>query len=189
MEDSYGVLVDSFRALAACDRAWDTTAEAAVNQIKERSSAARAVTRVVVIPDLQPAEVLAAARPAMRFPNANGGDLFLLPGMLLVFKAGTDFALVSLNEVRLEYAAQRFQEEEGVPSDTQVVDETWKKVNKDGSPDRRFANNYKIPVAQYGRLRFTSAAGLNEEYMFSNAAKAEAFRMAFAAHQKNVPLG
>ncbi len=189
MEDSYGALVDSFRALAACDRCWDMTAAATVNQIKERSTATRTVTRAAVVPDLEPAEVLAPGRPAMRFPNANGGDLFLLPGMLLVFKAGADFALIGLGEVLLEYTRLQCEEEQGVPADSKVVGETWKKVNKDGRPDRRFKDNYKIPVAQYGQLRFASVAGLNEEYMFSNAAKAEAFRAAFAKHQKTVPLG
>lgn len=189
MEQSYGALVDAFRALAACDLCWDTTSEAAVNQAVERTKATRSITRTPIVPDCRPAAIIEASRPALCFPNANGGDLFILPGLLLVFNRAADFALVSLAEVRLLYSTIRFQEEEGVPSDSNVLGETWKKVNKDGSPDRRFANNFRIPIAEYGVLRFTSAAGLNEEYMFSNSAKAELFRIAFATHQATVPLG
>ena len=95
---------------------------------------------------------------------------------------------MSLNEVLLKYAPAQFIETEAVPSDTQVVGETWENVNKDGSPDRRFARNSKIPIVQYGQLLFTSVAGLNEEFQFSNAHKAGAFWAAFEAHQRTVPL-
>jgi hypothetical protein len=188
MDQSYGVLVEAFRELAACDISWDTTSEAAVDQVKERSHASRQITRTRIIPDCRPADVIAPSRPSLRFPNANGGDLYILPGLLLIFKRAEDFALINLREVRLTYNATRFQEEEGVPSDSRVTGHTWKKVNKDGSPDRRFSANDQIPIAEYGILRFISAAGLNEEYMFSNAAKVEKFRAAFAAHQAAVPL-
>jgi hypothetical protein len=165
------------------------TTAVAVDKIRERSSASVKVTRSPVQLDCKPADVLSPSRAALRLPNANGGDLFILPGLLLVVRHATDFALINLAEVRLEYAATKFLEEEGVPSDTTVVGETWKKVNKDGSPDRRFAHNYRIAIALYGTLRFSSAAGLNEEYVFSNPEKARKFREAFASHQRAVPLG
>jgi hypothetical protein len=128
-------------------------------------------------------------KPLTVHRNGAGPDLYIPPGLLLVFKLANDFALVNLNEVRLEYRQTRFQEQEVVPPDSQVLGQTWAKVNKDGSPDRRFANNYRIPIAEHGTLRFTSAAGLNEEYLFSNVLKAERFHAAFAAHQASVPLG
>lgn len=131
--------------------------------------------------------MIAPSRPALHFQNANGGDLYVLPGLLLVFGGHRDFALVRLSEVRLEHAAVSFQETERVPADARTVGETWAKVNKDGRPDRRFANNFRIPVVEYGRLRFVSAAGLNEEFMFSSNAKAEAFARAFAKHQATLP--
>ena len=59
-------------------------------------------------------------------------------------------------------------EEEPVPSDTQVVGQTCAKVKKDGSPDRRFRDNYQIPVVLYGALTFSSPSGLQEEYQFLN---------------------
>jgi len=189
MESTYGVLVDAFRALAACDRCWDNTAAVAVDQFQERSSATRSVNRVEIRPDCVPAEVIAPSRAALHFPNANGGDIFLLPGLLLVVRQTDDFALINLTEVRLDFEPTKFLEEQEVPSDTSRVGETWKKVNKDGSPDRRFSNNFRIPIVLYGTLRFSSAAGLNEEYVFSNDEKAKRFRDAFAAHKNEVPFG
>jgi hypothetical protein len=85
------------------------------------------------------------------------------------------FALVDVMEVDIETTVANFIEEETVPTDTRVLRQTWKKANKDGSPDRRFANNYQIPVVEYGRLAIRSASGLNEEYMLSKFAAVAQF--------------
>src|SRR6185437_14394300 len=53
-------------------------------------------------------------------------------------------------------------EESGVPADAQVVGHTWRFLNKDGSPDRRFNNNRRIPKCQYSQYHFLSATGINE---------------------------
>ena len=39
-----------------------------------------------------------------------------------------------------------------VPADAQIVGETWKYVNKDGSRDKRFSNNEKLPIALYADI-------------------------------------
>jgi Protein of unknown function (DUF4236) len=82
-----------------------------------------------------------------------------------------------------EATAMHERDDEAVPADTQVAGYTWAKVNKDGSPDRRFNGNYQIPLAVYGRLLFVSAGGIEEEYQFSNASAAAEFARAFTAYQ------
>jgi len=89
----------------------------------------------------------------------------------------------------LTYKPQHFIEDEFVPSDAQVVDEAWAKSNRDGSPDRRFRDNYQIPVALYGRLTFTSATGLHEEYQVSSALLAERFSKAWNKFQQSFDAG
>jgi hypothetical protein len=39
-----------------------------------------------------------------------------------------------------------------VPRDSTQVDTTWRFVNKNGGPDRRFNNNSQIPILQYGEV-------------------------------------
>lgn len=41
-------------------------------------------------------------------------------------------------------------------------------VNNDGSPDRRFKNNQRLPVCAYGSLKLKSKDGLNVILVFSN---------------------
>lgn len=188
IDTTYGNLVEIFRSLAACERTWDTTSSVSVDQFRERSKANSAITRTPVTLDLSPAAVIAASKSVLHFQNANGADIYILPGLLLMFGDHSDFALIRLTEVKVDFAEMRFIEIESVPADTQNVGETWAKVNKDGGPDRRFANNYRIPIVRYGVIHFKSAAGLNEEYLFSNAGKAEAFAKAFAEHRASLPL-
>ena len=99
-------------------------------------------------------------------------------------RADGAFALVDMREIEVEASATRFHEDERVPSDADVVGNTWARANKDGSPDRRFASNHQIPICLYGRITFRCLGGLTEEYIFSNVRAAEAFAMAFLAYQK-----
>jgi len=68
-----------------------------------------------------------------------------------------------------------------------VIGQTWKKANKDGSPDRRFNNNYQIPAVAYGTIRINSKTGLNEEYLISNPNATQAFAKAFALFSEMIP--
>jgi hypothetical protein len=97
------------------------------------------------------------------------------------------FALVDIHDVKLDYSPSKFIEEETVPPDAELIGHTWKKANKDGSPDRRFAQNYQIPILKYGDVRVTSHSGLNEAYMISNERLAHEFARAFADFQRALP--
>ncbi len=54
----------------------------------------------------------------------------------------------------------QFREEDVVPRDAKVIGTTWRFVNKDGGPDRRFNNNYQIPIVLYGTLNVCAPSGL-----------------------------
>lgn len=110
------------------------------------------------------------------------------PGFVLYRASKQAFALIDSREIKLVFRTVRFIEEEPVPSDTQVVGQTWAKVNKDGGPDRRFRDNFQIPVVLYGALTFGSPSGLQEEYQFSNPALAERLSKAWNAFQASYAL-
>ena len=100
------------------------------------------------------------------------GTCTLFPGFILFRAAREAFSLIEYQEVAgSSVTAVSFQEEEGVPADSQVIGKAWAKANKDGSRDRRFADNYEIPIAQYGAIKLTSQNGLWEEFQFSNMQK------------------
>jgi hypothetical protein len=116
-----------------------------------------------------------------RFQNANGGDIYLYPGFILYRAAKAAFSVIDYHDVKITLSGVGFQEEETVPSDATVIGQTWKKSNKDGSRDKRFTNNYQIPLVRYGGLALKSGTGLWEEFLLSNADRLERFVDSFEA--------
>ena len=163
-------LTKAFTNLSRCSCIWDITTESQVDQFRERSFASLAITRKQVNIDLVSNDLIHfEAGNAMRFENANGTDILLYPGIALMPVSEEVFALLDLRELEINFTPKKFVENEAIPSDGEVIGHTWAKVNKDGSPDRRFRENYQIPVCRYGELSITSKTGLCEQYHFSQA--------------------
>lgn len=176
---TYGSLIRAYEALRSCTVVWDVTSDRDTNRVAERTTASRVVERRRVSLDYSKSDLIRFGGRALRFANANGEDILIYPGVILMQRADGAFALLDLREVGVESETTHFIEDEQVPSDAEVVGKTWAKANKDGSPDRRFNGNYQIPVCLYGRIRLTSPTGLTEEYQFSNVRAALAFGQAF----------
>lgn len=179
-------LRDQFADLAKCLAIWDTVSEGAVDQRIQRTAAKRGVNRVTVTFSLKKSELINWEQPVPHLQNANGGDIYLYPGFILFSVSRFGFSLIDFSEVNLASDVVGFIETDPIPSDAEIHGHTWLKANKDGSPDRRFANNRKIPIARYGRLKFTSVGGLNEEYQCSNAARTERFAQAWEAFRRSL---
>lgn len=187
LKDSFGRICDSVAALSHSQRIWDTLSSIATDRHRERTAAAQSIQRQLVGVSLGSCDLIQSSLKVPRLMNANGGELFLYPAFVLYFVSQQAFALVDIRDLRLDYSPVSFIEEEAVPADAELIGHTWKKANKDGSPDRRFANNYQIPILKYGDIRLTSQSGLNEAYMISHAALAERFADAFATFQRALP--
>jgi hypothetical protein len=189
LKDYFGQVCDAAARLAQAQRVWDTVRRVATDQYRQRTAALEAIVRRPVEVSLGTCDLIQSAWKVPHLPNANGGELFLYPGFILYRVSDEAFALIDVRDVTLEYTAQSFIEEEAIPEDSQVVGQAWKKANKDGSPDRRFADNHQIPIVAYGGIRLTSESGLNEEYMVSNAAAAQGFAKAWALFKQSLPKG
>jgi hypothetical protein len=181
---AYGAMVRAFDALKACDKKWDVTADRSTNQFVERSLANRTVNRHPVVFEFSRTDLIQFEGRAMRFENFNGDDILIYPGVAVIPRADGMFALIDIRELTVSVDGVRFHEVEGVPRDSKVVGQTWAKTNKDGSPDKRFKENYQIPVCLYGQIAFRSQTGVTEEYMVSNTDAAISFVEATKSYQK-----
>lgn len=180
---AYSTMVRAFDTLKLSSKKWDVTADRSTNQFVERTLANRSVDRHPVVFDFSSTDLIQFSGKAMRFENVNGDDILIYPGVAVIPRADGVFALVDIRELKIEIEGVRFHEEEGVPSDAEVVGHTWAKTNKDGSPDRRFKENYQIPICSYGQIAFRSNTGVAEEYMVSNAQAGLSFVEAVKAYQ------
>lgn len=181
---TYAALTRSFEALSASERIWDITSTMAVNRVAERTVATTAVRRTPVRFEFAPPFIIKSKHQVMKLGNVGGRDLQIFPGFVMMRDATHDFGLVEFREFNMALSRTRFIEDGPVPSDSQTIGQTWKKANKDGSPDRRFKDNYPIPIVEYGELVLNSPTGLLEAYQFSHYAKAQAFANAFDNHKR-----
>jgi len=183
----YISLENHFDLLSKSIKIWDITSSQENNRVKTRSAASSSVTRTPVSFDRGHLDYINTKYVPLKLNNANGGTLFIYPGFLVMpSKISTAFALIDFRDLRFEHHTQRFIEEDGVPSDSQVVDQTWRYVNKDGGPDRRFNNNYKIPIVHYYEINFKSKKGLNESYQISNLEAGQAFAAALEKYSESL---
>ncbi len=165
-------LRDQFAALSECVAIWDIKTRQATDRFHDRTTASTRLSREKVRFELGQCDLIDWEQKVPHLRNAKNGDLYLFPGFILFRAAREAFSLIEYQEVAgSSVTAVSFQEEEGVPADSQVIGKTWAKANKDGSRDRRFADNYEIPIAQYGAIKLTSQNGLWEEFQFSNMQK------------------
>ena len=178
----WAALQSSYENLCRCSRIWDVTASRGVNQRRERTMATSSVARSPVRFGMAPEGLVRCGSPAFQLGNASGRELQIFPAFAMMREPRGDFGLVELTNIDLEAVRVSFVETQGVPSDSQVLGQTWVKANKDGSRDRRFSGNREIPIAEYGELTFKSATGLLESYQFSSYAKSRDFAAAFGAH-------
>lgn len=166
-----------YRKVLTSKKVWDVTSSLHIDRKVSRMAAAVAIGRKEVSAQLKNLELIRSGVDAVHLENANGGDLYIYPGFLVVARKG-DLAILDLKEVSITFRPVLVMEVGGFPTDALVVKKVWEKANKDGSPDKRYKDNQQIPVCQYGLLEWRSQTGLHEAWMFSDYRKAHLFASA-----------
>jgi len=84
-------------------------------------------------------------------------DLYFMPDHLLVFD-GSNIGGVSYSSLTVVSSFDTCQAREvaRVTQDSKVVGSTWRFVNNDGTPDKRFNNNTQISLVEYGILSLSA---------------------------------
>lgn len=184
LHKKYGSLIENYKELLRSKMIWDITSSVAQDMKATRSAATSLVTRTPVQFKFENVNIIRSTYAAFHFENKNGGDLYIYPAFVIVINSQRNFAIIDMKEFELTFSTQQFIEEDKVPSDTRTVGKTWAKVNKNGSPDKRFKDNYELPIVRYGQLTIKSKSGLNEVYSVSSYEKSGEFVAAFEDYQK-----
>ena len=165
IEAAYQKLHDTFIKMSSSSRAWHIKAEGAVYDQKRHAGAGTILQRNLITLSIKSPPHVETNIPT---PCISLGekDLYFFPDKVLVFDSN-NVGAVGYPNLQVSVEATRFIETEKVPLDAQVVDYTWQYVNKRGGPDRRFNDNYEIPIALYEDILFTSITGLNERIELS----------------------
>lgn len=175
----YESVTTAFKRLSQSNKVWDVTSAVAENRRVTRSAASTLVDKKEVRIGIKAIDDIHSNFEPLWFKNANGADLYFYPGFIIMYDTKDRFGIIDLKELQFTFLPVRFIERGFVPPDAKVIDHTWDKVNKNGAPDKRFSNNFQIPIVRYGAITLRTASGVHEEYEFSNYEAAEAFSETF----------
>ena len=165
-KEQFSALRDGFERLLSCEQVWHVSAQGATDDWKRNAGANMLMDRQPVSGGFaSPSRVDCNVQIPML--PAGKETLYFMPDQILVYSR-TGVGTVAYADLDVTVGATRFNETGKVPSDAQVVGSTWRFVAKSGGPDRRFNNNFEIPIALYGELRLRSRTGLNELFQCSN---------------------
>ncbi|NET71395.1 MAG: DUF4236 domain-containing protein [Sphaerospermopsis sp. SIO1G2] len=175
-EQRYEKLIEAMDCMASCNKLWHIESEGQVYDRKYHGGASGIIDRKpTVIGKTAPqflktnivVPVLGVGKQTMHF----------FPDRVLIYETGKVGA-VSYQNLDVQTFISNFIEDKGVPKDSRVVDRTWQYVNKNGGPDRRFANNPEIPVVEYEYVHFRSGSGLNEQICLSKVGASDGLAQA-----------
>ena len=178
----YEAAYEAFKKLTTSQKIWDITRAEEQDRIATRSAASTAILRTEIQFDFKDLDDIKYQNKALYLKNANGADLYFYPNFI-VMQGKNDFGVIGLNELEFNFSETNFVEQDKVPDDTKIIDKTWLKVNKNGTPDKRFKGNYEIPIVRYGTITLSTSTGVNEEYQFSNYEASEQFSDEFSIYK------
>jgi hypothetical protein len=171
--EKFSVIQEATKHLSKSYRTWRIEGKSTTSDWKRNAGASSLVRRV-------PLSVVKSNPPRVETNvdvtsiDIGSVKLFFLPDVILYLERGT-YGGIPYRDLSVEQYLTRFIEDGPVPGDATVVGRTWRYVNKDGGPDRRFNNNAQLPILQYGALVLTSSRGVNIQLNTSNAQESLAF--------------
>ena len=159
IEHVYGELHEAVSWISQCKACWHVAAAGEIHDKRYHGGASKALDRkITTVSSVDPHFLKTNIKSA--FIQVGRQKMYFFPDRIFVYDVGM-FGAVGYDEISIKVSQSKFIEEDP-PSDAQIVDYTWKYVNKSGSPDKRFSNNKRLPICLYEEIHFFSESGLNE---------------------------
>lgn len=157
--------VDEFDKFRSANRIWNVDAAERTTDWKRNAGAGHLLTRKTAQLTYTPPSVV---KTNLSVPAIVGGrqNIYFFPDVVLIVES-THAGALAYDQLEVLWTSTVFIEGDGVPSDAQVVGHTWRFVNKNGGPDRRFNNNRQIPKCLYLQMGLSSSEGLRKVLHFS----------------------
>lgn len=185
MEHALEALHAGAGTLISAHTTWHISSHATVLDRKYHAGASKVVERKVT-------RFAPASPPFVRTNvetiavNVGAQTLYFFPDRVLIYDSN-GVGAVTYQGLQVFVSSKHFVENEGVPRDAIIVGHTWRYVNKNGGPDRRFKDNREIPICHYEEIALRSDTGLNELLQSSRLGSASGFASAIATLGRIMP--
>ena len=174
--DAYEEWYKAWRKLFACDAVFYVPETYTNSSAKKNGGAEKTVSeeKALGMPALP--YFLRTNVPVFSVALNKKESLYIFPDKVF-YLHNNKISAYDLSEVSFDVDSVNYiTDQEHLPADSKVVKETWLRVNADGSPDRRYKNNQKCLVCEYGRMRICSDSGLNIYFLLSNSNNVDQFK-------------
>lgn len=159
--------MEPFAQITTCDKVWRITCTSKVIDTKYSGGAGITVKRNPCITSSKTPFPFKSKVNAATF-KLGKETLVFLPDKLIILQ-GSKVGALNYEDITTHTSKTQFNETERVPKDAMIIGQTWKYVNKNGGPDKRFKDNRRIPICLYGEITLKSETGLNTDLMFSRS--------------------
>ncbi len=174
LEALYQRRLQSWQELFASEKVWQITARGSTNNTRRNAGASGVVHRNLLSKPKSEAFWLKSNISPMII-RLQKESMVLLPDKVLLI-SGIKVGSVSFEDIQIQVREQTFIEDQAVPHDTKIIGKTWKYVNRNGTPDKRFKNNKQLPKCLYGQVTMQTPSGLNIQLQCSNPEKIAYFQ-------------
>lgn len=155
----------SFLPLLSASKVWRSVGPELGVDKKYHAGASRLVQRVAVPIDGTQPPFVRVDVPIVRV-SLGRTSLYFLPDQILVHD-GRRYSALRYAELSVHATAYSLVEAEDVPADAIITGTSWRHANRDGSPDKRFADNVQLPIVEYGELVIAGPAGFSLRLVLS----------------------
>jgi len=141
---------EEIERLGSAKQIWNVDTAQNTDDWKRNAGAGQLLTRKPVSVEYGTPSII---KTNVSIPSITGGkhNVYFFPDIVLVMEGKTVGAL-TYEQFGVVWGTTVFIEDGAVPSDTQIVGQTWRFVNKKGGPDRRFNNNRQLPKVIYQHM-------------------------------------
>jgi len=150
---SYENLCKTFEKMMESNKMWEETSSASV--LTAKSPMVRTVDRKAIKMNVGVFDYIKSDYDIPMIIFNSGLNLYLYPNFIITAESTTEFEIYSWDQIMCEDGYCEFVESFIPPTDSKKIRTTYKYVNKDGGPDRRYSNNPTYPVMEYRNLIFS----------------------------------
>lgn len=181
----YETILVGLQALKGCSSVWKIDAAAMTTDRKRHAGASTILKRTQV----RVVQKVPFIESNVQIQGIKVGKqvVCFAPDHVFVFEK-RKVGAVSYHDLQVNVSSTRFIEEGRIPKDGRQVDSTWRYVNKNGTPDKRFSNNKQLPVMRYGELTLTSSTGMRMLFQTSNPEAPTQLSQAVFLMAQDVPM-
>lgn len=108
--------------------------------------------------------------------------IYFFPEAVLILEDDR-YRAFSYKSLTVNFVSERVAEQGEIPSDTEVLGETYLYTLSDGGPDRRFGSNPRLPEVLYGDLDLSAGGWKGMSARVSKESAAAQFVLAFIGDQ------